>query len=233
MSNLNMLCLGANLLIERRRPLIRRHIEFRLEHLAAGFVLGKRSAPLASLRQQAHELAVRGFMPRVELEQALSVGGGGVKLTGSRGPVDELLESRNRQRAQTLAFQQLPLLEGRAPVEIEAPEKVAAIERNGRSELAGGKMAFKLPGVQVDDGSGVERKLLACDEQVGIDLPAQPVEGNAAGSRVPAPACAPATTARRVHPAPGGGPGRPGRPAAPRQDGSQGAGGDLRRRAQS
>ena len=94
-----------------------------------------------------------GSCQRVELKQALGVGNGGVELTRSRGLVDELLISGNRQGAQPFAFQQRPLLKGRAAVEIEAREKVAAIERNGRCQLPGGKIALKLPGIQVDVGS--------------------------------------------------------------------------------
>ena len=111
---------------------IRCDIQLCGEQGAAGFVLGERGAALAGLRQQAHELAVGGFVPRVELQQALGVGGGGVELARGRGLVDELLVGRNRQGAQALAFQQRPLLKGRAAVEIEARQKVAAIERNGQ-----------------------------------------------------------------------------------------------------
>ena len=74
--------------------------------------------------QQAHELAVGGFVPRVELQQALGGSGGGFELARGCGMVDELLEGRNRQGAQALAFQQRPLLKGRAAVEIEAPKEV-------------------------------------------------------------------------------------------------------------
>ena len=40
-------------------------------------------------------------------------------------------------------------------------------------------MAFKLPGVQVDEGIRIERKLLARDQQVGLNLPAQAVQRDA------------------------------------------------------
>ena len=75
---------GANLLKQRSGRVIRWHAQFGSEQMAAGFVLGEGGAALIGLRQQAHELAVGGFMQRVELEQALGDGDGAGHLTRRR-----------------------------------------------------------------------------------------------------------------------------------------------------
>ena len=134
--------------------------------------------------------------------------------------------------AQSLAFQQRPLLEGRAAVEIEAAEKVAAIKRHGRGKLPGGKMPFKLPGIQFDDGIGVERKLLARDQQIGFNLPAQAVEGNVqVRTRLLLRPLRPQQLGEFIA-SQGAVLAGQGRPAVPRQDGSQNAAAAARRLAQ-
>ncbi len=82
-------------------------------------------------------------MQWIELEQPLGAGDGSVALASGRTLEAELLIRRNRQGAQSFAFEQRPLLKGRAAVQVKAIEEIACVTRGGGSKLSPSQVGFE------------------------------------------------------------------------------------------
>ena len=178
--------------VERRRLFQRGDAELLVHGAHARSVLVDRGAPVPSLRVEAHEGPVRGFVQRVEVEPALGVIGGLVDPTLGGERVDETGGGGGQRPTKSLRLAHLPFVERGAVAQREAGQQIASPQRRGGSHLldvSGGQPGEELSHVDRDAVAVQQGDLVTGDAQASIgeallDDRQGPAEGGAGAGLV-------------------------------------------------
>jgi len=135
---------GLDRVVERARLVHRRDAQLAVEHPHAFAVLAERGGAVARARVEAHELAVRRLVERVDREMALRVPERRAEIAVPLRVNGEPREDLGVRASQRVGLGGLPIVELRAVAEREALEQVAAVERGRVREPAVGDGPAKL-----------------------------------------------------------------------------------------
>ena len=152
-----MVVTAANLPPEFERGCIWRHPQFGVQRLGTLGVLAQGGGLLASVGIQLHQMAVNGFVGRVEPQLLQGMGDGSSVLTADGAAVAQPGECGHTFAAQRCRLLALPLVKIRRVRQAETGQKVVLVERHGFGEGRQAAGADTIGSMAVGAAAGDER----------------------------------------------------------------------------